>query len=105
MWAGQYNEVVKIYDIHETINEYGEREEERKFQRSTRAHIERASGNRNVENDEIVYNHTKTFHLHSYIELQDTSQIGFNQKYYRILSIEPRREYNDIEVITEEINE
>ena len=105
MMAGQYNEVVKIYDIHETINEYGEREEERVFKRITRAHIERASGNRNVENDEIVYNHNKTFHLHSYVKLEDTSQICLNKKYYRILSIEPRREYNDIEVITEEINE
>ena len=105
MMAGQYNEIIKIYKSVETINDYGEREITTEFVCSTRAKHEATSGTRNEENNEIVYDYTKTFYVRSYIPITDTSVIEFDGRNYRVVTFERRREHNDIRILTELINE
>lgn len=105
MMAGQYNEIIKIYDSKEVINDYGEREIEQVYVTTTRAKVESTSGNRSNENNEIVYDYTKTFYVRSYVPIKDTSIIYYDEKKYRILTHDHRKDYNDIKIITELINE
>lgn len=105
MIAGRLNEVVKIFDAVETVNEYGERSVEYVHHYTTRARVDFNTGNRSTENDEIVFNYYKTFNLRSYVPIVETSLIEWQGKRYRILTIEFRREYNDLVVNTELINE
>lgn len=105
MIAGRLNEVVKIFDAVETVNEYGERSIEYVERYTTRARVEFNNGNRGRENDEIVFNYFKTFNLRSYVPVSETSLIEWQGKRYRILTIEARREYNDLLINTELINE
>lgn len=105
MIAGRLNEVVKIYNVESTVNDYGERIEEYVLSMTTRARVDFNSSNRTNENDEIVYNYQKTFNVRSYVPVTDTSHIEWQEKMYRVLSVEKRREYNDIVVIAELINE
>lgn len=105
MIAGRLNEVVRIYNVESTVNDYGERIEEYVLSMTTRARVDYNSGNRSNENSEIVFNYQKTFNVRSYAPVVDTSHIEWQDKMYRVLSVEKRREYNDIVVIAELINE
>lgn len=105
MIAGRLNEVVKIYKPMETINEYGERVFEFVYAYTTRAKVEYNTGNRLNENNELVFSYNKTFNVRSYVPLLETYQIEWQGKRYRILTLEFRREYNDIAINTELINE
>ena len=105
MMAGQYNEIIKIYKSVETINDYGEREITEVFTFKTRAKLDATSGTRQNENNEIVYTNNKTFYVRSYVPIMDTSIIEFDERKYRVITIDRRREYNDIKIVTELINE
>ena len=105
MMAGQYNEIINIYKSVETINDYGEREIEQVFIDRTRAKVENTSGSRTNENNEIVYDHTKTFYVRSYVPITDTSIIEFEGQKFRVITIDKRKEQNDIKIVTELINE
>lgn len=105
MIAGRLNEVIKIYKPVQTINEYGEREETFEYAYTTRAKVEYNNGSRMNENNEMVFNYNKAFNVRSYVPLVETYQIEWQDKRYRILTLEFRREYNDIVINTELINE
>ena len=105
MIPGRLNETIKIYTLQTTINDYGERVEEYVYGYTTRARVEYSSGNRSNENNEVVFNYFKTFNVRSYVPLSETSQIEWQGKRYRILTLEKRREWNDIIVQTELIND
>lgn len=105
MIAGRLNEVIDIYQPVETVNDYGERETTYTHSYTTRARVDYNTGNRLNENDEIVFNYYKTFNVRSYVPVSETSQIEWQEKRYRILTIEYRREYNDLVINTELINE
>ena len=105
MIAGRLNEVIKLYKPTEVINEYGEREPQFAYCYTTRAKVEFNTGNRVNENNELVFNYNKTFNIRSYVPIDETYQIEWQNKRYRILTLERRREYNDIVINTELINE
>ena len=105
MFAGQFNEIIKIYKSIETINEYGEREITTQLDYTTRAKHEETSGTRQNENNEIVYDHLKTFYTRSYVPVTDTSIIEFDGRKWRVISIDRRKEHNDIKIVAELINE
>ena len=105
MIAGRLNEVIDIYSPNENVNEYGERTTEFVKTYTTRAKVEYSNGNRANENDEIVFNYSKRFFVRSYVPVTETCQVEWQKKRYRILTLEYRREYNDIIINTELINE
>ena len=105
MIAGRLNEVIKIYHPTITTNDYGEASEEYKEVYTTRAKVDHNSATRTVENNEIVFDYTKTFNVRSYVPVTDADRIEWQGKMYRILTTQQRREYNDIMITAELINE
>ena len=105
MMAGQYNEIVKIYKSTETTNDYGERVVELVYICQTRAKVEASGGTRTNENNEIVYDLSKRFYVRSYIPVEDTTIIEYDGRKYRVITFDKRKENNDIQIVTELINE
>lgn len=105
MMAGEYKDPIKLYKVEEEVNEYGERVPVEKYVMATRSKVDFSSGNRTTENSEIVYNYSKTFYVRAYVPVSDTSIIEFDGKRYRVITVDHRREYNDIRVVTEQVNE
>ena len=79
--------------------------EEYKEVYTTRAKVDHNGGARTVENNEIVFDYTKTFNVRSYVPVTEADRIEWQGKMYRILTTQQRREYNDIMITAELINE
>lgn len=105
MIAGRLNEIVEIYSPTEIINDFGERQQVYQKSYTTRAKVDYSGGGRGVENDETVYNYIKTFNLRSYVPILNVDYIKWQGNKYRVLTLEKRREYNDIVVTAELIND
>lgn len=105
MNAGALNEHIEIYTPHIIINEVGEQENEYILKNKTRARVIHNKGNRNIENDEIVYNFVKIFEVRIYVDIEEFDRIKWNDRYYRVLDIDPNKEMQKITVTTEVINE
>lgn len=105
MNAGTLNEIIQLYRCVTYINEYSERTETLELKYTTRANVSWDSGNRSDSNDEIHYIYMKTFRVRSYVPVVETDTIVWQNTKYRILSIEHRRESNEIIIKAEIINE
>ena len=105
MKAGLLTEIIDIYSPTIVINDYGERTETLEKTYTTRAKVNWDSGNRVLSNEEIYYDYSKTFNVRYYVPVKETDQIEWQNKRYRIITIEKRKEYNDILIKTTLINE
>lgn len=105
MQAGTLNEIIQLYRTVTVINDYGERSETLEQKYTTRANVSWDSGNLTDTNDEIFHAYTKTFRMRSYVPIVETDVIQWQNNKFRILSIEHRRESNEIIVRAELINE
>ncbi len=103
--AGLLNEIISLWKPTTVINDYGEREESFELFYMTRARVLNDGGSRTVTNDEIVFPYSKTFQVRYYVPVTDTMQVEWQNKRYRIISTEKRRDENDIMIKTELINE
>lgn len=73
---------------------------------TTRADVIWNNGNRIVSNEEIFYENTVSFVVRFYCPVEDTMIIKFQDKKYRIISINPEKEtYSRKTIIAELINE
>lgn len=72
---------------------------------TTRADVTNITGNRTVENDEIIYTYNKDFIIRIYHQIDETYRIIWNNKKWRILSIEPDVYRQYLTINTELINE
>lgn len=104
MQAGLLTEIIEIYKPELSTNEFGEQVQNFVKCYETKARIIHSTGSKNIENNEIVSNYSKTFQIRYYVQLNETYQIKFQGKMYRITSIEEVRQYNYKEVIAEIIN-
>lgn len=72
---------------------------------TTRTRKTYRSGNRVNENNEIIFAYTKTFTVRRYVPVQERDRVLWNGQKWRILSLEPSRDKQSIEIVTELINE
>ncbi len=105
MRAGTLTELITILAPKVVINEVGEQTTEYIDKCRTRAKVDYNSGNRTIENTEIVFNYIKTFHVRYYINVDESDRILWNRKQYRITSIEPNKQYQEKIIIAEVIND
>jgi head-tail adaptor len=105
MKAGILREKIEIWEPVTTTTSYGDQQTEYQFVREVRANVRYDSGSRTTENDEIFYTVYKTFIVRYYTDVVETMRIKFDNKFYRILSIEPNKYYNDKVIHTELVNE
>lgn len=104
MQAGLLREIIEIYEPKVVVNSFGEQEQEYILLRPTKARVIHSSGSKSVENNEIVSNYNKTFHVRMYVPMSETYQIKYQGNMYRVTSIEDVPQFNYKEVITERIN-
>lgn len=69
-------------------NDFGEEQGQWVKQFDTKAHISYNSGNRNVSNNEMTYDYSISFQVRQYHKIDEFDRIYFDNKRYRILSIE-----------------
>ena len=105
MDAGSLTEIIEIYSPHVYKNDVGEQVNDYILKNTTKAKKVNKGGSRNLENNEIVYNYTKTFEVRIYVDVDDFDRIKYNNKFYRILDIDTNKELQKITITTELVNE
>lgn len=92
MRAGLLTEPIEIWEKHIVTNGYGEETETWTLKYSTKARLVHNGGNRVIENNEVFFSHSKTFQVRIYVPVDDYDRIKWDNKYYRILNIEPDKD-------------
>lgn len=105
MQAGLLTETINIYNPSITTNEYGETIQNYTKVYTTRAKVDYSGGRKNIENNEVFFDYTKTFHIRYYVTINENMLIEWQNKKYRILSIEELRKWNEKVITGELINE
>lgn len=105
MKAGMLKEVVELYKPLVTKSDFGGTNVSYEKFYTTRAGVLWDSGSRENENNEIFFAQYKTFIMRKYVPITEQSRIKYNNKLYRVLSIEPNKKYNNLTIVTELINE
>lgn len=105
MKAGILKEKIEIWEPVTITTSYGDSQTEYQYLREVRANVRYDAGSRTTENDEIFYSVYRTFIVRYYTDVVETMRIKFQGKFYRILSIEPNKYYNDKVIHTELVNE
>ena len=62
-------------------------------------------GTREIQNNEIFYDYSKTFIVRMYVDVLDTDRIKYDDKYYRVISIEPDLHLQQKTILAELVNE
>lgn len=105
MNAGRLDEIIVIQKPIVSKDEYGANITEWVDSIRTRADVQFESGNRQNENNEIVYSYSKVFTIRYYHNIDEFDRVIWKCKKYRILSIEPDKGKQSITIRTELINE
>lgn len=105
MRSGLLREQIKILSPKKIVSEYGEEKTEYIESYHTRARVILSPISREIENEEIVYTNRFDMTVRYYVPVVEFDLIEWNGKRYRILSILPRREFNETQLRIELINE
>lgn len=95
-------------EIHELVteqNEYGEVRSYYRYKCSTRSHIMFNSENQVVSEGEVFYPINRTFIVRAYIPIVETDRIKWDNKMWKVMSINKNIYYNDIEIQTTLVND
>lgn len=103
--AGKLKEIIEIYSNTITKDEYGQEVETKVLKCSTKADLKHTNGNRELENSEIVHNYNKTLTVRYYVDVDDYDIIKWENKFYRVIDIEPNRDYQFKTITMEKIND
>lgn len=105
MRSGLLTEVIKILRPQRIESEYGEEKYELVDHYTTRARVVLNPTKRGVQNDEIFYDTTRTLTVRYYVPVEDMDVIEWSGKRYRIISIQPMREWNEKYLTIDLIND
>lgn len=104
MRAGLLENVIFIYEPIESKDEYGATSTEWRLFKRTRARVQYASGNRELQNNELLHDYTYTFTIRGYHPVNEKMVIHWKWGRYRILSIDATTK-QEIRIETALINE
>ena len=96
---------IEIQALQTTKTEYGTIKTEYVKKYETRAHIIFNSENQVISEGEIFYPVNRTFVVRSYVPVTETDRIIYDNKKWKILSINKNDYYGNIEIITTLVNE
>ena len=105
MRAGLLKDIIEIHEPEITINDVGEQTTTYKKKSEIRARVIHGSGSRGVSNDEVVYPYTKNVQVRIYQNIDDFDRVKYDGKFYRILSIETKKDLQCKDVLMEVVNE
>lgn len=105
MNAGLLKECITIEQPTISQNVYGANELEWSTFIETRAFVNYTSGNRMTANNEVIWSYQVNFTIRVYHQVNEKMRIIWNDKKYRILSIEEDKDKQKLTIRTELINE
>ena len=105
MNGGRLTEVITIERPSIAQNDFGANNLQWQKHIQTRADVQYESGTRATENDEVIFSYNKIFTIRYYHDIDEQDRIIWNNKKWRILSIEPDKAKQLITIRTELINE
>ena len=103
--AGLLTEPIDIMTSTITENRFGEETEEWNLKYHTKARLIHVGGNREIQNSDIFYASRKTFEVRIYVPVDDYDRIIWNDKWYRILNIDPNKDLGKKIISVELIND
>lgn len=105
MKAGLLKEDITVLTAVISVNDFGEESTEWVTKYQTKARLVNKSGNRTIQNAEVIYDYIKELEVRGYVPINDFDRILWNGKIYRILEILERKEYNSKIINVEVIND
>lgn len=105
MRAGLLTEPVTFKRATITKNEYGQEVTYWENYIITRGNVKYNTGNRTIENQEIINTYTVIFTVRSYHKIDESMRVLYNKRLYRILSIDEDRLKQSTTIIGELVNE
>lgn len=106
MEAGLLSEIIYIKSrTYDDNNGFNEQVEKYVDYLKCRAQVKYSSGKREIYNNELVVAYSPTFVIRKHYKIDETMKIFYNDKVYRIVSIEPDSKKQCQYIITELINE
>lgn len=105
MFSGLLNEKIDIYSFVKTKDDRGIITEEKTLKYTTRAKVIHKSGSRSVINDNIQFPYNKTFVMRIYVPITEDDWIFYEDKNWRVLSIDRDKGMQQIVVDTEIVQE
>ena len=103
--AGLLNKRIEVYKPVTVTNAAGYTSIKWTKVFETRANVRQTGMSRVQQINEIFYPTTKEFIIRSYHQLDEFHRIKYQNNFYRIISIDRRREMNDILIIADLVNE
>lgn len=105
MRAGLLTELITIKRRVTTTNESGQKEHKYVKLRTTRARVIYSSGNRTIENKDILWDYHYKFEVWDYVDVNEKDLIVYDKKEYRIKSINHDKHQQKKIITTELITE
>ena len=105
MQAGLLNRQIEVYKPVTITNTVGSSSIVWTKMFETRASVRQTGMSRGQQVNEIFYPTTREFIIRSYHSIDEFHRIKFQNNFYRIISIDRRREMNDIVIIADLVNE
>lgn len=103
--AGIFKEAIEVYNYEKESNDYGEMIEVRHRKYECRAAVSHIGGQRQVWNNEIAYPYQRTFIMRYHIPITEDDEIKWNDRFWKVTSINRDRELYETVVIAEQVNE
>lgn len=103
--AGLLNKHIEVYKPVTLTNAAGYTTTKWTKVFETRANVRQTGMSRVQQINEIFYPTTKEFIIRSYHQLDEFHRIKYQNNMYRIISIDRRREMNDILIVADLVNE
>lgn len=103
--AGLLNRQIEVYKAVTLTNTVGSTTTKWTKMFETRASVRQTGMNRGQQVNEIFYPTTREFIIRSYHSIDEFHRIKYQNNFYRIVSIDRRRETNDILIIADLVNE
>lgn len=105
MRAGSLRQIITIEKPITVRNDYGSQEVNWEKVCETRAEVIYNRGNRESDGLEVYYDYSPTFKIRYYHNVDDYMRIKYENKYYRILSVQKEFYTQSVTIITELIND
>lgn len=96
---------IEIYQLVTNKTQYGTISTSYELKYNTKAHIIFNSENQVVSEGEIWFPINRTFIVRSYVPVVETDRIKYDNKYWKITSINKNDYYSDCEINTTLVNE
>lgn len=105
MRSGTLQYPIEIWKCEIEETDFGHIKREYKYFKSTRCSLDRKDGAKIIQNDEIIFDYTKTFYVRQYVQVEEGWHIKFDGRFYEIQSIVKNPMTHEIKLGTKIVEE